>query len=102
MNDCYARVTPEVVEIEGKDLVHLVTGHRRNNSSIVDFNAGNPVLKHQPSPNYENLRRLRKESEEGLESIHVSSGLRRGEAETICSDRPRRGVPEFDEVLWKA
>jgi hypothetical protein len=95
------RVTLEVVEIEGKDLVHLVNGHRGNYSSIVDLNAGNPVLKHEPPSSCENLRRLRKETQETLKSIHGSSRLLRSEAETVGCGWPRRDVPEFDEFCGK-
>jgi hypothetical protein len=64
-------VTFEVVEIEGKDLVHVVNGHRGNYSSIVDLNAGNPVLSASRRQVCENLRGHRKESQERLKSIHV-------------------------------
>src|ERR1700735_2293841 len=102
MNECNTRIALEVGEIEGKDSVNLVNGHRGDDSSIVDLDAGDPVLKRQPSPSYENLRRLRQKLQERLKSIHVSSGLLRSKAETVCFGWPRRDVPEFDEVLWKA
>jgi len=35
MNQCNTRVTLEVIEIESKNRVHLVNGHRGNDSSIV-------------------------------------------------------------------
>ena len=69
---------------------------------IVDLNAGYPMLKHELSPSRENLRRLRKESQERLKAIHVSRCLFGSETETICVGRPRGGVPELDEVLRKA
>src|SRR5207249_9406864 len=54
------------------------------------------------SPSWENLRRLRKESQERLKAIHVSGCLLGREAETVSAGRPRRGIPEFDKVLWEA
>jgi hypothetical protein len=102
MNDGDGRVALEVAEIEGKDLVDLMNVHRSNDSSIVDLNSGNPVLKHKLSPSHKDLRRLRKETQECLKAIQVSSSLLRSKAQAICFDQPRRDVPEFDEVLWKA
>ena len=101
MNDGNAGVTLEVVKIESEDLAHLMNVHRSNDSSIVDLNAGDTVLKYKLSPSWEDLRCLGKKSQDRLKAIHVSSCLLGSEAETICVGLPRRGVPEFDEVLWK-
>ena len=46
MNDGNAGVTLEVVKIESEDLAHLMNVHRSNDSSIVDLNAGDTVLKY--------------------------------------------------------
>jgi hypothetical protein len=102
MNDGNALVTLEVVWIEAEDLVHLVHHHCSNYSSIMDLNPGYLIVKHELSPSWENLLRLRKEIEERLRAIHVSSCLLGSEAETISGSWPRRGIPEFDEVLCKA
>ena len=61
----------------------------------MDLNPGDLVVKHQLSPSWENLRRLRKEIEERLKAIHVSSCLLGSETEAISTCRPRRGIPEF-------
>src|SRR5438552_4145009 len=102
MNDGNASVPLEIVEIEAQDLVHLVHHHRCNDSVIVDLNPGDPVIKHKLSPSWENLRRLRKEPQERLKAIQVSSSLLGRDAETISSGGPSGNIPEFDKVLWKA
>src|SRR5450759_3003192 len=102
MNDGDCRVALEVGEVETEDRAHLVNTHRSNDSGIVDLNPGDSVLKHELSPCWENLGRLWKEPQECLKAIHASSCLLGREAETISAGRPRRGVPEFDEVLRKA
>ena len=101
MNHGDACVTLEVVQIEAEDRVHLVNGHCSNDSSIVDLDPRDSVPKYEPSPSRENLRRLRKKSQQRLKAIYVSSCLFRSKAETVGVGRPRRGVPEFDEVLRK-
>jgi len=46
MNDADTPVTREVISIKGEDRAHLMNGHRGNDPSIVDLNAGYPMLKH--------------------------------------------------------
>jgi hypothetical protein len=102
MNDCNAPITFEVVQIEGEDLIHLLRHHCSNYPGVMDLNPAYLIVKHKRSPSWENLRRLRKEIEERLKAIHVSSCLLGSETETIPGCRPRRGIPEFAEVLRKA
>jgi len=61
MEDGDAGVTLEVVEIEGEDSIHLMNSHRSNDSSIVNLNPGDTMLKYELSPSREDPRRFRKE-----------------------------------------
>ena len=56
-------VALEIVEVESQDPRHLVNAHRRNDSSIVNLNPRDSILKHEPPPCGENFRRLGENSE---------------------------------------
>jgi hypothetical protein len=62
MNHRDVLVALEIVEVESQDLRHLVNAHRGNDSSIVNLDPGDSMLKHELSPCRENFWRLGKNS----------------------------------------
>src|ERR1035438_5088922 len=102
MNSRDVFVALEIVEVESQNLGHLMNAHSGNDSSVVNLDPGDSMLKHELSPCRENFWRLGENSENCLEAVQISRCLLRGKAQTVPSCRSSGSVPKLDEILRKA
>ena len=92
----------EILEVKSKNFIHLMNGHGCNDASIVDLDPGDSMLSHECAPSYEKFRGLWQQTENRLKAVKVATGLLWRETETIPIRRPRRHIPELDQVLREA
>ncbi len=102
MDDVDVAVALEIVEVEGQNSLNLMNCHRCHNTSVVDVNPGDAVLKNEFSPRGKDLRRFWEKSYKRLEPVDVPGCLIWSEAESVYVCRSRCTIPELNEVLRKA